>query len=95
MIDERLKIRIYGFMLLIADTSKHGKGFHATRGSIELRKVYVNGTWRVSQSCAGESLRHDNSRGKFLVIVNLALIIDSRAKLSGNYVSFDFVIYNL
>lgn len=82
-------------MLLIADTSKHGKGFHATRGSIELRKVYANGTWRVSQSCAGESLRHDNSRGKFPVIVNLALIIGSRAKLSGNYVNFDFVIYNL
>lgn len=50
VIDQSLKI--YGFMLLIADTLKHDKGFRATtRGSIELRKVYANGIWRVSQSC--------------------------------------------
>lgn len=40
----------------------YGKGFGRYRswGSIELRKVYAKGTWRVSQS--SESLRHGITR---------------------------------
>ena len=61
-IDRQLKI--YGFMLLIEDTSKHTARVSRYRswGSIELRKVYANCTWRVSQSSAGEGLCHDITR---------------------------------
>lgn len=88
-------LKIYGFMLLIAGTLKHGKGFRATtRGSIELRKVYANAT--ALGGCpnrAGESLCHDNARSTFFVICRLHTYhVDSVAKLSGSYISFEFLI---
>lgn len=68
-IDRRLKI--YGFMVLIEDTLEaHDKGFGRYRswGSIELRKVYANGTWRVSQSSGRRLTPRHNSKSEFFVI---------------------------
>lgn len=81
-IDRRLKI--YGFMLLIEDTSAHthGKGFGRYRswGSIELRKVYANGTWRVSQSSGRRLTPRHNSRSEFSVTDFVLYLTDSHAR---------------
>lgn len=57
-------IRLYGLNWEYFGT--HGKGFGRYRswGSIELRKVYASGTWRVSQS-SGRRLtpRHKREAG--------------------------------